>query len=250
MFSEPYALAFPVPSCNIPSISESKLTADRRLPVPVAVTGRIVSPSASTFPFDATKGQKLSISVQARQLGSLLDPVLAVEDNAGKAIKESDDINGGNQDSEIHLTIPSDGQYLARVSDRFQNFGDRYFYVLRCEETLSSFKATLASTAGTLRADKPLEIPISFNRHHGFAEPIDVKIEGLPEGVTFECPRSEKDGETSKTVTLKISGSTTEPFQGPVRIVAESAESNRLLAVVFTTGDLAETEEYWLTVPK
>ncbi|MDA1232055.1 MAG: hypothetical protein O2856_14875, partial [Planctomycetota bacterium] len=248
--SEPYALAFPVPTCNIPSISESKLAEDRRLPIPIAVTGRIVSSGASTFPFAATKGQKLSISVQARQFGSLLDPVLAVEDNAGKIIKESDDINGGNQDSEIHLTIPADGQYLARISDRFQDFGDRYFYVLRCEETLSSFKATLTSTAGSLKADKPLEIPIAFDRRHGFAEPIDVKIEGLPDGVTFECPRSEKDGDTSKTVTLKISGSTAEPFQGPVRIIAESAESKRSLAVVFTTADQAETGDYWLTVPK
>ena len=81
-------------------------------------------------------------------------------------------------------------------------------------------------------------------------EPIDVRVEGLPEGVTFECPRSEKDGETSKKVTLKLSGSTTEPFQGVIRIVAESTESKRMQAATFATADQTLITDFWLTVPK
>ncbi len=84
---------------------------------------------------------------------------------------------------------------------------------------------------------------------YGFAEPIDVRVEGLPEGVIFECPRSEKDGETSKKVTLKISGSTTELFQGAIRIVAESTESKQVQPVTFTTADKSLVTEFWLTVP-
>ncbi len=246
----PYALPFHIPRIEIPSVVESQLAADRTLSIPIAVTGRIVSTGASAFLLTATKGQKLSIAIQAQRIGSLLDPVLAVEDSSGKLIKESDDIGGDNHDAEMHMTMPADGQYRVVIRDRFQDFGDRYYYVLRCEETQASYDATIASTAGTHTPDKPLEVPITIDRQHGFVEPIDVRVEGLPEGVTFECPRSEKDGETSKTVTLKISGSTTELFQGAIRIVAESTESKRTQAATFATADQTLVTDFWLTVPK
>lgn len=248
--AEPYALPFRIPRIEIPSIAEAQLAADRILSIPVAVTGRIASTGASAFFLHATKDQKLSIRVQAQGLRSLLDPVLAVEDSSGKVIKESDDIGGENRDAEMHITVPSDGQYRVVIRDRFQDFGDRYFYVLRCEETQASFAATIDSTAGTHTPDKPLEIPITIDRKHGFVEPIDVRVEGLPEGVTFECPRSEKDGETSKKVTLKISGSAAESFQGAIRIVTESTESKRIQPATFATADQALVSDFWLTVPK
>ncbi len=246
----PYALPFRIPRIEIPSVVESQLAADRTLSIPIAVTGRIVSTGASAFLLTATKGQKLSIAIQAQRIGSLLDPVLAVEDSSGKLIKESDDIGGDNHDAEMHITMPADGQYRVVIRDRFQDFGDRYYYVLRCEETQASYDATIASTAETLKSDKPLEVPITIDRQHGFVEPIDLRVEGLPEGVTFECPRSEKDGETSKKVTLKISGSTTELFQGAIRIVAESTESKRTQAATFATADQTLVTDFWLTVPK
>ena len=112
------------------------------------------------------------------------------------------------------------------------------------------YAATLAATTGTLNPDKPLEIPITFERKHGFAEPVDIRVEGLPAGVTFECLRSEKDGETAKSVILKISGTAAAAFQGPIRIVAESAESKHMQPVTFLTPDKTQIAEYWLTVPK
>ena len=248
--TEPYALPYPVPRSDLPSIVYSQLTADRMLTFPVAVTGRVTSTDDVVFLFNAGKSQKLSLSVHAQRIGSMLDPVLIVEDSQGKVINEHDDISSDDHDAELHLTMPADGQYRVIVRDRFRNSGDRCFFVLRCEETRATFAATLAATAGTLRPDKPLEIPITFGRKHSFSEPVDVRVEGLPDGVTFECPRSEKDGETAKSVTLKISGSATDAFQGPIRIVAESTESKHVEPVTFTTADETRVVEYWLTVPK
>ena len=245
-----YALPYPVPRTDVPSIVESQLTADRLLTFPVAVTGRVTSAEDDVFVFNASKSQKLSLGVHAQRIGSMLDPVLIVEDSQGKVLKEHDDLSGDNHDAELHLTMPADGQYRAIIRDRFRNSGDRCFYVLRCEETCATCAATLASTAGTLKPDKPLEIPITFVRKHGFAEPVDVRVEGLPDGITFECPRSETDGATAKSVTLKISGSSTDAFQGPIRIVAESSESKHVQPVTLTTADETHVAEYWLTVPK
>lgn len=248
--TEPYALPYPVPRSDLPSIVQSQLPADRILTFPVAVTGRVTSIDDVVFLLNAGKSQKLSLSVHAQRIGSMLDPVLIVDDSQGTVINEHDDISSDDHDAELHLTMPADGQYRVIVRDRFRNSGDRCFFVLRCEETRATFAATLAATAGTLRADKPLEIAITFERKHSFAEPVDVRVEGLPDGVTFECPRSEKEGETAKSVTLKISGSATHAFQGPIRIVAESTESKHVEPVTFTTADETHVAEYWLTVPK
>ena len=245
---DPYVLPFRIPKIEMPSVVESQLAAERTLSIPIAVTGRLTTVGDSAFFLNAIKGQKLSIDVLAQRIGSLLDPVLSVEDSTGKVIKESDDIGGENHDAELHLTIPSDGQYRVIIRDRFQDHGDRYFYVLRCEETQAAYEATLAVTAGTHKPEKALEIPITIERRHGFVEPIEVRVEGLPEGVTFECPRSEKDGESSKKVTLKITGSAKELFRGPIRIVAESAESKRVQPVTFTTADKSPVSDFWLTV--
>ena len=162
--TEPYALPFRISRIAIPSIVESQLAADKTLSIPIAVTGRIASTGPSAFLLTAPKGQKLSIDIHAQRIGSLLDPVVTVEDSSGKVIKESDDIDGDNHDAEMHITMPADGQYRIVIRDRFQDFGDRYFYVLRCEETQASFSATIASSAETMKSDKPLEVPITIDR--------------------------------------------------------------------------------------
>lgn len=248
--TEPFALPCPVPRSDVPSIVESQLAADRILTLPIAVTGRVTSHSDVVFLLNANKSQRLSLSVHAQRIDSMLDPVLIVADSQGQLLNEHDDISGENRDSELDLTMPADGQYRVIIRDRYRNSGDRFFFLLRCEETHATVACLLASTAGTLSPDKPLEIPITLERKHGFAETVDLRVEGLPDGLTFECPRSEKDGESAKSVTLKITGTTVEAFQGPIRIVAEAADSKHLQPVTFTTADETQFAEYWLTVPK
>jgi hypothetical protein len=243
------ALPFPVGACDIPVALESQLPADRTLSIPIAVSGTVSAGDTDSYMVNAAKSQQLSLLVQARAIGSLLDPVLTVYDKDGKQLKEADDISGENSDAEIQLTIPADGPYRITVQDRFQNSGDRYFYVLRCEETRPIFVASVKSTALVLSADKPLEIPMSLDRRHGFAEPVDFRVEGLPEGICAECPRSEKDGDSSKAVTLKLSGTVAELFQGPVRVIAESVDSKQQQPVSSSLADGSTVTELWLTIP-
>lgn len=248
ILSEPYALPFPVATVDIPSRIEPQPGEDRVLTLPVAVTGRFSSADDVAFEFDGTKSQKISLTVQAEQFGSMLDPVLSLADAQGKVIKEADDISSDNHDAELHLTLPGDGRYHIQIRDRFRHFGDRHFFVLRCEETKASIEPTVSSSTGVLKGDAPLEILITMNRKHGFAEPVDIRVEGLPDGVSFECPRSEKDGESSKSVKLKITGTKTEPFQGPIRIFAQPADSKQIVPVHYKTIDDKPIPTYFLTI--
>ena len=249
MLENGVALPFRVSSVDIPVSQESLLSKVRTLVLPIAVSGEISSSGVDAFTINAAMSQKLSLSVQARAIGSLLDPVLAIFGSDGKLIQESDDINGDNPDSELHLTMPADGLYRVTVRDRFQNSGNRFFYVLRCEESRPTFSATVATTAFTMPSDKPLEIPITVDRRHGFSEAVDFRFEGLPDGITAECPRSEKDGESSKAITLKVSGAAKEAFQGSVKVVAESVDSKQPQSIGFRTADGVTVEHLWLTIP-
>jgi len=241
------ALPVEVEVSDVPVILEAQLSPEKLLTLPVAVSGLIAPEGTDTYLLNAVKGQQLSLSVRARIYGSQLDPVLAIQDKDGKQLKEADDINGENADAEMQFTIPADGQYRITVSDRYQHVSDRFFYVLRCEETRPSFEVTLKNTAFTVPADKPLEIPVTIERRNGFVEPIDFRVEGLPEGITAECPRSEKDGDSSKAVTMKLSGAAKQTFQGAIKIVAESADSKLLRLGSLTTADRKPISELWLT---
>ena len=244
-FALPHLLRY----ADIPSVTEEQLSEDRVLRFPVVMTGHIMAAGEKDqLIFHAVKDQKLSFSVGAVSRGSMLDPVLAVHDNDGNLIKENDDISNENRDAELHLTIPADGALRVTVRDRFAHFGDRWFYLLRCEETRASFSASLKSTSFALTSAKPLEIPLAIDRRHGFAEDIEFQLEGLPEGVTVECPRSEKDGESSKAVILKLTVSEPVASQGSIRITAESVDSKLQQPVTFETADGAVMLDVWLTV--
>ena len=249
VLADGFALPHPLQSVDIPSMTEEQLTEDRVLKLPAAMTGHImVVGERDQFIVRAVKDQKLSFSALATSNGSMLDPVLAVHDSDGKLIMENDDISNENRDAELHLTIPSDGAFRVSVRDRFAHFGDRWFYLLRCEETRPSFSASLKSTAFVVKNDKPLEIPVTVERRHGFAEAIEFRLEGLPEGVTVECQRSEKDGESSKAVILKLTVSEPVASQGSIRITAESVESKLKQPATFETADGSLIREVWLNV--
>jgi hypothetical protein len=241
------ALPYSVPACDLPVVVESQLPAERTITVPVAVSGMIAPEGTDTYLINATKSQQLSFSVQARRYGSQLDPVLSIQDKDGKTLKEADDISGENPDAELSFTIPADGPYRIVVSDRYQHVSERYFYVLRCEEAKPSFDVELKTTAFTVPADKPLEIPLTIARRNGFAEAIDFKIEGLPEGLTAECPRSEKEGDSSKAVTIKISGSAKASFSGAIKIIAESVDTKVPKPATLSLADRTVVSQLWLT---
>ena len=89
---------------------------------------------------------------------------------------------------------------------------------------------------------------MAIDRDRGFAEAIDFRIEGLSEGVTVECPRSEKDGESSKAVILKLTVSEPVASQGPIRVTTETVDSKMQQPVTFETPNGSLIREFWLTV--
>lgn len=85
--------------------------------LPIAVDGAVPNQSFSFFKFKATAGQKVSIEVVARRLGSALDPLLRVLDANGQELAGSDDVAGLRSDSRICHTFAAAGEYIIEIRD-------------------------------------------------------------------------------------------------------------------------------------
>jgi len=221
------------------------------LPIPLCVTGLIGRPGETDrYFFEATKGQSVTISVTAHSHFSLLDPLVVLQDSKAKTIKEFDDISRNDPDVKFSIALPESGQYSLSIEDRYGNGGDRYTYVAGVKESKPTVIATVSASSFVLPKDKPLEIPVAINRTNGFSERIAVSIENLPDGLTSTTVYSEKEGDTSKKVTLKIERTeSAKKFSGVVGITCKAETSGESTKATAPRPNSKETiSKLWLTV--
>lgn len=227
--------------------------------VPVTITGRIAEPKErDAYRVTLKKGEALNVRVEARDLGSPLDPVLTIADALGKTIQRVDDMQT-SRDAELAFTAPADGQYQILVADLNRRGGWRFVYRLRLTHPEPDFKASVAADAFVMTAGKPLEIPITIDRTAGFADEIEFSVAGLPATITAMPVKSVPKGETEKAVKLVLNA-TTGPWSGTVAITGKSAGAlPRTRAAqapalaqppqpVIGVGTTARTSNLWLTV--
>jgi hypothetical protein len=221
--------------------------------VPAAASGIIaVDDEVDRWTISGTKGQQLSIRVDARKLHSLLDPVLTLKAEDGKQIKEADDRSKQDLDAEMSVKLPADGSYTVEVRDRYGTSGPRHFYLLTCETPTPVYSATLAASEFVFPAEGSLDIPVKIERQHGHDAAITVALQGLPDGL--ECPPvvSEGTGDTSKQVTLKLTraADATSGFSGVIRVhCSDEASGAGQSATAALPRSLGQTQLIWLTVP-
>jgi hypothetical protein len=170
-------------------LGDDAATLDQALAValPVTIGWRLAMPAdADAYAFQASKGQKLHIDVEAQSLGFPTDASLAILDDAGKVLSEADDNGRQERDPEIDFIAPEDGRYRAVIRDLAGRGGPRIAYRLTVEPQTPEFSLSLAADWYVLEKDKPLEIQVNVAAQNGFREPIEIQAIGLPAGVTAE----------------------------------------------------------------
>lgn len=247
-FGRNFALPQRVPGVTHTSQLESDVS--RALAVNSSVSGRIAVPQETdVYTVPGVKGQRLTLSVKARAFDSLLDPLLIITTADGKVLSETDDTTAV-YDCESTITVPADGPLTVSVEDRFRNGGFRYFYTLTCEVPQPEFTATVAASQYMADTDEAIDIPVTITRRHGFAERLTVSLERLPDGVTAEPVTSEKDGDSSKAVTLKLFRSENAPkFSGAVQVLCrDESDGTRQFATAAIDNSQDTISDIWLTV--
>ncbi len=101
------------------------------LTLPVGVDGRVDNLSLNYYRFSAQAGQKISLEVLARRMGSALDPMIRLFKADGAELAYNDDAPGLLGDARLSHTFAEAGEYVVEVRDiRFQG-GANHFYRLR-----------------------------------------------------------------------------------------------------------------------
>ena len=239
----------PATGHNVVADAGASLATPQSMALPAVISGCIEEArDEDAFVFAATKGQKLSLSVESDSLGFLLDPLLQLLDAEGKVLAEADDTRR-KRDCELNQTIPEDGQYRVVIRDAYRHGGFRYVYRLTIQEPQPDFELTLAADAFVLTPGKPLEIPVTIDRRHGFANEIKVSAVGLPAGVQQEPASSAGKGDSAKSVKLVLRADKG-PVSGPIRIVGTGVGEPALTeTATFAIGDTsAQHSQAWLTV--
>ncbi len=99
--------------------------------VPVAINGKLRGYDQDFYRFQAKKGERLVLEVEARRAGSAVDPMLRVFDAAGKEIARNDDAPGLGVDARLEVTFPGDGEYVVQVHDSKFSAQAQNFYRLK-----------------------------------------------------------------------------------------------------------------------
>jgi hypothetical protein len=86
------------------------------------------------------------------------------------------------KDSRVTFTPPADGEYVVRIADVRGEGSPRHAYRLTIRQPKPDFRLSLSPEHPGIPTGSSVPVTVSADRIDGFDGPIDVKLEGLPEG--------------------------------------------------------------------
>ena len=158
---------------------------------PGALNGVIDKPGdVDFFKFSAKQGQQYDIRVLARvPLRSPLDPVLVVHRADGAGLASNDD--SGGPDAYLRFNAPADEDYFVQVYDHLRAGGPAFAY--RVE--IAPVKPSLTMSLPEVQQYVPVVLPVPRGNRmalmvnaarNNWGGELNVALEGLPAGVTFQ----------------------------------------------------------------
>ncbi len=169
---------------------------------PVGISGRFPEHDGVHFySFDAKKGDAFLFEVTAQRLGLPLDCVLEVYDSNGKLVKESDDYLQ-SKDSKFYWNAAADGQFFLSIRDLHGRGGERFLYHLSAERSGPDFELSGEYYYAQLAPGTNMMWFAKLSRINAFKGPVEIIVEGLPEGVTAE-PLTVPEGMIHGAIILK-----------------------------------------------
>ncbi|MFO0901736.1 MAG: hypothetical protein U0939_01980 [Pirellulales bacterium] len=161
---------------------------------PAGVNGRIESEAdVDYYVFEAKKGETYSFEVVARRQRSSLDSYLRVVNEKGQQLAANDDARFGRRshsDSWVeNWTAPADGKYGIEVRDVHLRGGAAFPYFLKVQRSQPYFDLFMDTDKTQVAPGACGVIYCRVERKNGFTGPVDLRVDGLPHGVTASCGR-------------------------------------------------------------
>ena len=162
----------PMKTCQLPVLGKEHLAQRQRPPeeeemritVPCTMNGQIAAGEVNRYRFPATKGQRLVISVKARQLVPYVadgvpgwfQAVLKLYDANGKEVAYNDDFRS-DPDPVLYYEVPEDGEYLLTINEAL--FRGRESFVYRITVGELPFVTSIFPLGG--RVGEPVNIEVN-----------------------------------------------------------------------------------------
>jgi hypothetical protein len=177
------------------------LTAPENLQPPFSITARIDEKKGTVrIPLHAKKGQNLTIQVESRSWHWAVNPVVRVLDQKNQQVARAEP-GKINADVSLAFSPPVDGLYTLVVSDLYGGGGSRHVVLVRVLSE-PDYELTVTTDRFALSPEQPVTIPVKINRLRGFNQPVELTVEGLPEGVKFATTSPAKPDPNSIHLTL------------------------------------------------
>ena len=122
--------------------------------------------------------------IHSQQLGFAVDSVVSVIDSAGTQLATGDD-GRFTKDTKLFFQAPEDGTYNVVVSDLNGRSGARFRYQLSADSSGPDFEIHGEYWYGILAPGGHAIWFVRLDRLNGFNGPVEMQVEGLPDGVTF-----------------------------------------------------------------
>ncbi len=185
------------------------------------------------YSFTAKKGQVFLIDILSDRQGAPTYPYFMLKSDKAD-LKESDDNQDGlslkfylqNEDPQpFQFVAPEDGKYQLLVSSRVADTvtGPRHFYRVRITPPQPDFRLVAVATdeyrptGTTVLAGGQQDVTVFALRQDGFAGDINLRVEGLPKGVTA-APQTINGNVRSTSLVLSAANGTAS-WTGPIRLV-------------------------------
>jgi hypothetical protein len=251
---EQFGRSIRLPIVDCPLLVESEpnsVAAPTHVALPLHVSGRLAAPGDhDVFQFDAVKGETVLIAIESRQLGYPLDAVLELLDANGKRLVRVDDV-ADNRDAHIAHQVQADGPLRIVVSDLFGKGGFDFVYRLSLQRGEPSFGLSTDVHQTVVQAGDSTDLTIIVDRTLAFGEPVALRVEGLPDGVSAAAATSQvgEGSETAAKIVITLTAAKDAAAASVPIAIFGSTPAGVSTAVRFDVpSEPAGLADLWLTV--
>ena len=133
-------------------------------------------------------GTTLSIECLTQPGWSAALPIVALVDAQGNLVSSVNAVQAIGGTTRIHWQPPADGEWWLRVRDLQQGIrgGPDFTYRLTVREAIQDFSLSMKADVVNVVQGARAELDVAIEHIAGFAGPIELIADGLPEGVTLE----------------------------------------------------------------
>lgn len=151
-------------------LNDSSATAQEVKQTPILINGTLRPADRDYFKVYGKAGEKRVFEVEARRMGSAIDPSLRILDSNGKLLARVEDTPSLGVDCRIEFTFPREGHYFVEVQDA--RFSDQAANFYRLKMGFWQFADSMFPLGA--RRGEPVEVELSGGN---LTTPVKTKVD-------------------------------------------------------------------------